>query len=560
MEISAFTDFLCGAGKRRMQQETVKVRASLLQRYAKEDKDQRLAHQRRYEQYRTRNTGAAAKTLCYLFWGHRFEGAGAALIFALAQQYHTDNIADLEYKTMLQQALDHHLLCNPAELAAFVDAYAYNISSDEPLLCSLQSVVECASVLLGGPDPVADGLHLELWLVGMFQLSHPSLVIRHLAVKLCLLLLSQADSDTRTGILVCDNSVRPIMCTADLAEIYEDQSMQFSLDLARCNSQQTTAQLLIQITGKLGALDFAGQSRMISILVPWCPNLRLGDYRRLTPPDGAADAGTSQVLDCLFKITQSYGQKHDAMVKRVWFGVSTVPENIASTIGFLLDTVCETQDNDPGGEIFGLCSKKITLYLAKRRPEDAIEKLVREMTEARLSGTTHGEVRSKVATMLVAEAVCCCQIHQIRSHIPLLVHVSLLSLEDLRGSLILNLVQSVVAKNLPKWNPTSRAECQRSVQLLVRYFATIDIAKVWQDDNDQELLWVVPTVCHICENFGEVADLRMRWSRLACQYALLDQREIPVRRSHQVRATQTNAAKCIIRVLATDAMFMYVVW
>ena len=68
-------------------------------------------------QYRTRNTGAAAKTLCYLFWGQRFEGAGAALIFALAQHYHTDDIADLEYKTMLQQALDHHLICNPAELA-----------------------------------------------------------------------------------------------------------------------------------------------------------------------------------------------------------------------------------------------------------------------------------------------------------------------------------------------------------------------------------------------------------------------------------------------------------
>jgi hypothetical protein len=516
---------------------------ALVNRFAKEDKDKRSAHQH-IRAFQSRITTVAAEAMAYIFWGEAFAGGS---VYSLARYFMAQQLVFAP----MQDALETYLLANCESIHSYIDR-CYGEVDAQHCLPFLKAIVSFVSAGRSSSQPESS----SLWLLALYQMSHADWRVRRISITL-LQLLDKAS---------CQASADGTSQESELRSIVEREGQNFALDnsviLSRelsCRRRDASAEMLRLCYQRLGNLDSGGQTRMTGLLVPWVCNLDLSDYRSSHSPRSSDDAlrptasplpsalkpvdltSAGQLLECLFKITQMMSDRNHSTVRSMWINVASNATNVEAIVNFVIDTVMSTYECDPSGQVFLLVGKTITTYICEVGT-CTIDKLAQEINAARLHGTSLQ--RSSVAIMLAVEVIPSIQKQRhFITFMPLLLHCSVLGLPssdtqfaDHCCRLLLNLIRAAVVQNLPN---DPRATLYYIEKL--RYLSGSKNAQtVCRQEKDaavagegsvplSELQWIIQGARVACG-----MAILQKWSILAVNWGLLDQHEQSVARSYQV--------------------------
>ena len=304
----------------------------------------------------------------------------------------------------------------------------------------------------------------------------------------------------------------------------------------------------------------------MACLTPWMANFTFADYRKAASPTVALSPGllgspgsdvnnllstdskdleTGEVLNCVFNLTQSFGQEHMEGIQMLWRTIvaGLGEDNVVPIVTYCIDKVVDTFENDPDG-VFALVAQKVAVYMARSHMAATVRTLMYEV--GALSDTPSSHIsRSNVATILLVDIVYESHVVFICDHAPLLLHLAVLGMdhEDQHyaqrcASLLRNLLHTLVLKAAPVGDPSA---CEDAA-LLVEFLESREARNTWQEEDrnvpgegqapPSELKWAIN--CIVDSMLLTVPDLRERWSHLALQYPLLDRREESMIRCHQV--------------------------
>ncbi|XP_051213093.1 uncharacterized protein [Lolium perenne] len=133
---------------------------------------------------------------------------------------------------------------------------------------------------------------------------------------------------------------------------------------------------------QLDAVDIIAQHQVLTCMAPWIENL---NFVRLK------DSGWSErLLKSLYYVTWKHGDQFPDEIEKLWSTVASNTRNIIPVLNFLITRGIEDCDANPSAEITGAfatyfsVAKRVSLYLARIRPQQTIDHLVCELSQRML--------------------------------------------------------------------------------------------------------------------------------------------------------------------------------
>ena len=534
---------------------------------------------KRYSQQWSRLEEASNHTICYLFWGSVMEEADPDLIFRWGKHV-CQKVQDPTLWHPMMGALEKHLISTPTLLPKYID-HCYDTGE---LLGkeSTQLLYFNAITAAGSRRAYSEESDLAaLWTVALYHSASTSEVLRNAAALLLRVLIRQIKSESTMASRLSSATIFAALITSNVSDVYEAQSNLLSSQLSAAFPElsgrillEVFRRLAIRLTAETSAERLARCNKMLAILEPWMQNFVLGNYRKVASPSfsteslspvGATgspgseasillstdskDLETSQILGCMFSLTQSLGVEHSQGIQIMWRSVVTNrAHNTVPVLAFCIDKVVDTYENDPEA-LFVLVAQQITLYMARCHTDLTVRTLMDQVSM--LPETPSSRVsRSNVATILLIEIIHESSAEYLSDHTPLLLHIAIVGMDHddahyakYCSRLLVNLLQTLVLKAPAHAQLGKHASACDKATRMVQFLDSRDAQDTWHDGDavaapgtgqspPEELQWAID--CIIDSMAHSVPDLRLRWSNLALQYPLMDSREDIVIRSHQI--------------------------
>jgi hypothetical protein len=563
-----------GEGRERRRKLDAEHDYNLVQLQQVEDKQKRRDRIARYQQLLSHLEEAAHRTMCYLFWGSAMDEKDPGLIFKWSKYVFQEVRSPALWGPMCE-AMENHLVSNPSLLSKYIDVcYDTEHLVDEKSTRALYLnaiTAACDRKLYSEDADLA-----ALWLLALFHSATGASATRRAAVLLSQVLAgnSHAEGDLKTPRVrarMDSSELFAAIVTSDMQDTYESQSHLLSSHLS-VRLPDFSGRFLLEVFRRMiqPELGVDGRNQMITMLIPWMENFVLADYRRAASPTfsptptspgspgsdvsellstNSKDLETSQVLNCIFSLTQSFGVDHATGIQMIWRSVVVdQPGNVVPIVMYCIDKVVDTYENDPDG-VFALVARKVTLYMARCHMDLTLRTLMDQVSM--LPATPVSSVsRSNIATILLIEIVHESSAEYLGDHTPLLLHLAVLGMDhddghyaELAARLLANLLQTMVLKALAHEQQMARqsSACDKA-WLLIQFLESCEVQDIWSGGDlnasgtgqppPVELHWAINSLVDSMAH--TVPDLRERWSHLALHYPLMDRREEVVVRSHQI--------------------------
>ena len=450
----------------------------------------------------------------------------------------------------IEEAFVEHLRCNPAMLLPRLLQACFGTElPDRNMLHPIYIQAITSLCCEGLPTELLQTKLPALCLLSLFKMIDECGPVRQAAASLFRAVVELMQDEEP---VVASDTVASLLTGSQVKDVYENHAISLSAWLASQN-RSLTSPMIFECVLALSQPSLApcGRSSIICLLNPWLLNVRFSNLSQggvrqqspgLSPRSGVGDvlAGppedVAQVLDGIFKLTQSFSRAHPREIEGLWATIASRSENVAPVVSFLVETIAISFGVDFESAIL-VVGQQIAVFLARQQPQYAVDAIM-DAASALPVAPSAAVSPSDVAAMLLIDVVYESNANTVRRHVPLGLHLGLLGLANPNyAQRAAALLQSLLHAMGPEAGKAGGIDDLAAFhEVLVEapesVWAVEDPDVAGAQPPPSELRWALDIVIRHFER--SVPTLRDSWSHLALRWPLVDPRLDVMRRCHHI--------------------------